>query len=118
MLRSAGHQVIEPTDGFAATEYLESDLPFDLMLLDLAMPGLNGGDVAAVANELRPGLPVVFMTGYAETDLLQPWIAKGHRVVAKPFRSADFDEVLVELFETPATFAGSERPGPERRRLR
>jgi CheY-like chemotaxis protein len=62
-----GHSVREAEDGPAALAAIGQSLP-DLMLVDFAMPGMNGAEVARAARELHPELPIVFVTGYAQSD--------------------------------------------------
>jgi len=65
-LAGAGYGVAESPNGAAALERLRAGEPFDLVLTDAAMPDLGGRELAAAVAELRPGLPVVLMSGYAE----------------------------------------------------
>jgi CheY-like chemotaxis protein len=60
-------------------------IEIDLVLLDLALPGMNGGEVAAVIGQLRPELPVLFMTGQVE---LGAAVQIGNApLITKPFTS-------------------------------
>lgn len=65
-LRLEGFEVFEAEDGATGLRALEREAP-DALVLDYAMPGLNGAEVARRARILRPGLPVVFCSGYADT---------------------------------------------------
>lgn len=66
MLEDLGHTVIEANSGPKALEILQRDVPIDLILTDYAMPGMTGVELAQAARTLRPGLPVLLATGYAE----------------------------------------------------
>jgi CheY-like chemotaxis protein len=57
----------------------------DLMLVDFAMPGMNGAELALAARRLHPALPIVFVTGFAETDQLEGALGPGAPVLRKPF---------------------------------
>jgi PAS domain S-box-containing protein len=91
VLGRAGFRVTLETDPLAALARLGAGAePFDLLLTDIVMPILSGRDLAARARALDPGLPVLFMTGYAGLqtdgrDLDLP----GEQVIQKPFTGPD-----------------------------
>ncbi len=91
VLREMGHQVTLAENGASAVSLLASAAEFDLLLVDFAMPVMNGAEVAAEAVKLKPGLSVLFMTGYADTDVLGSWTQAGYRTINKPFGAADLD---------------------------
>ncbi|NUU40299.1 PAS domain-containing protein [Tardiphaga robiniae] len=66
MLEDLGHRVIPATSGRHALEILKSDEPLDLMMTDHMMPGMTGIELAAYSREMRPSLPVLLATGYAD----------------------------------------------------
>jgi PAS domain S-box-containing protein len=66
LLEELGFRVLQATDGPAALATLAGEARVDLLIADLGLPGLGGRQVAHVAREKRPGLKVLFMTGYAE----------------------------------------------------
>ena len=82
-LRELGYGVVEAGSGGAALDVLERQVDIDLVLLDFAMPGMNGGEVAREIRARRPELPVLFATGYADAEALVE--AGEHRVIRKPF---------------------------------
>jgi CheY-like chemotaxis protein len=85
-LRSRGFRVLEAPDGAAALEIVERDeIPIDLLLADVVMPGMRGTELARLAVERRPGLRVAFMTGYAADALDRGSPMAGQVVLAKPF---------------------------------
>jgi CheY-like chemotaxis protein len=67
-LRELGYQVLEAGSGGAALEVLGSSARVDLLLLDFAMPGMNGAELSRRARGRRPTLPILFVTGFAEQD--------------------------------------------------
>ena len=84
-LREGGHRVLEAADGPAALRLLHDGAPVDLLVTDVGLPGgLNGRQVADAARERRPGLPVLFVTGYAGS-VLDSQLAPGMAVIGKPF---------------------------------
>ena len=66
MLMDLGHSVMEASSGMQALQILETDPQFDLVVTDYAMPGMTGLDLAAKIRQLRPHMPIVIATGYAE----------------------------------------------------
>ncbi len=84
-LRELGCTVLEAEDGPAALQLLRSDALVDVLVTDVGLSGgLNGRQVADMARECRPGLPVLFITGYAGS-LLERQLAPGMQVIGKPF---------------------------------
>ena len=66
---------------------LESDAYIDLLLTDVGLPnGMNGRQMADAARQVRPGLKVLFITGYAENSLLTNGrLDPGMAILTKPF---------------------------------
>jgi PAS domain S-box-containing protein len=87
-LQGLGHEVTAVESGEEALERLRAG-PADLALVDYAMPGMNGAEVARAARDLSPGLPIIFVTGYAESEQLESVAGPGARVLRKPFSVAD-----------------------------
>jgi len=92
MLRTFGHDAIEATGGQEALDLLERDRQFDLLMVDLAMPNMHGDEFAARALELIPGVPTLFVTGYAEPGQLSQRTQR--EILKKPFRRAQLAEKL------------------------
>ena len=106
MLAGMGHRVIEAGSGKDALALLErSDCTVDVALLDLSMPGMDGTATAAAVRALRPGLPLVFVTGYADVAAW-PDVADVP-VVRKPFRQHDLETALLHVLamQNPPTAA-------------
>ena len=80
MLEDLGHRVIGANSGQHALDILKSEQPIDLMVTDHMMPGMTGLELAAASREVRPSLPVLLATGYAElpegTQIDLPRLAK------------------------------------------
>lgn len=66
MLEDLGHEVLEANSGEAALRHLSDGGHVDLMITDFSMPRMNGAQLAKAARELRPNLPIILATGYAE----------------------------------------------------
>ncbi|RYF03232.1 MAG: response regulator, partial [Oxalobacteraceae bacterium] len=87
VLADLGYAAIEATDSAAGLKILQSEARIDLLITDVGLPGgMNGRQMADAALVRRPGLQVLFITGYAENSLigngrLQP----GMQILTKPF---------------------------------
>jgi len=92
MLSDLGFRVIEVDGGRKALGLLEEDNAVDLLVADFAMPGMNGGELARAVRARYPGLPVVFITGYAE---LGEFGMGDALVIQKPFREQDLAEKVI-----------------------
>lgn len=91
------HEVLATTDGHEALRRLLEDAPYDLVLCDLAMPGIDGVDLFERATGERPELTqrFVFMTGGAYTQKMRTFLeTKRHRFLQKPFRIAEIEDIL------------------------
>ena len=64
-LGEAGYEVAEGGDGAAALDLLDRGAPCDILVTDLAMPGMDGVALIRAAQGRRPGLPAILVTGYA-----------------------------------------------------
>ncbi len=84
-LRELGYVVVEAEDGPSALRAMRLVAHVDILVTDVGLPGgLNGRQVADAAREQRPGLPVVFITGFAGA-VLEDQLAPGMAIVTKPF---------------------------------
>jgi CheY-like chemotaxis protein len=86
VLNDLGYEVLQAADGVAGLALLQSDRKIDLLVTDMGLPGLNGRQIADAARVGRPGLKVLFMTGYAENAALASgFLEPGMSMVTKPF---------------------------------
>ncbi len=87
VLEELGYTAIEAADGNAGLKVLRSDVPLDLLITDVGLPGgLNGRQVADAGREVRPMLPILFITGYAENAAVgNGHLEPGMQVLTKPF---------------------------------
>lgn len=83
ILRDVGHVVIEVGSGGGALDLLDRNTQIDLVILDFAMPGMNGMEVARQMRTKVPSRPVIFITGYADTSALRD--IGETQIVSKPF---------------------------------
>ncbi|AXA66412.1 ATP-binding protein [Pseudomonas oryzihabitans] len=85
-LEALGYQVWSAAEGKAALRLLDQIPQLDLLVTDVGLPGLNGRQLAEVIQQLRPRLPVLFLTGYAEGALSRNTFLGGNmELMTKPF---------------------------------
>ncbi len=91
ILEELGYMAIEAADGATGLKFLQSDIRIDLLITDVGLPGgMNGRQVADAGRALRPGLRVLFITGYAENAALgNGHLDPGMQVLTKPFAMED-----------------------------
>jgi PAS domain S-box-containing protein len=97
MLTDLGHSVREATSAAGALQLLESEDPFDVVVTDYAMPGMNGLDLATKIKRNQPQLPIVLATGYAE---LPPHAAVEFPRVGKPYTQHELAVALESALNT------------------
>jgi len=87
VLHELGYTAIEAADSATGLSILNSDVPIDLLVSDVGLPGgMNGRQMADAARARRPGLKVLFITGYAENAVVgNGHLAPGMHVLTKPF---------------------------------
>jgi CheY-like chemotaxis protein len=89
VLEELGHEVVEAAGGAEALDVLAGDRRFDLLLLDFAMPLMNGSQLATEVRRIWSEAPILFVTGYVENDALRPRSELGYGTVRKPFSARD-----------------------------
>jgi signal transduction histidine kinase len=87
-LEALDYAVVEAVDGPSALALLREGRP-DLAIVDFAMPGMNGAEVAREARALHPDLPVLFASGYADTEALQGALGSEMPLLRKPFQVSE-----------------------------
>ncbi|HYE26867.1 MAG TPA: PAS domain S-box protein [Allosphingosinicella sp.] len=97
-LEGLGCTVVSTASGAEGLEALRGWRP-DLALIDYAMPGMNGAEAAGAAREIHPGLPIVFVTGYAESEQLEAALGGGVPVLRKPFTLTELATAVEENVE-------------------
>lgn len=106
-----GYDVVRAGSGGAALDLLDRHPNVDLILLDVAMPGMSGLEVARQAQLKYPTIPILFVTGYVDTSALGD--VSDDRIVKKPF----IDDELVQKVSAALT-RSSRRPDEKVVRLR
>ena len=84
-LEEQGYRVRSASGGREGLAEIAREAP-DLVVLDFIMPGLSGAEVASRIRKARPGQPILFVSGYSETDAVKR-IAPDAPLLAKPFRA-------------------------------
>ena len=101
MLSNLGYAVVAAPNGPEALKVLRSDAPVDLLFTDVVMPGgMNGRQLADAARELRPELPVLYTSGYAD-DVIGKYggLEPGIKLINKPYRRAEVARRLRQVLD-------------------
>jgi two-component system cell cycle sensor histidine kinase/response regulator CckA len=86
LLESEGYGFVGAADGREALELIRKGGRVDLVITDVAMPGLNGRELADQVKRLRPELPVLFMSGYTDDEMVRRGLLEpDHPFLSKPF---------------------------------
>lgn len=97
VLRREGFRVEVADDGAEALRFMrDSDLHVDMLVTDLLMPGVGGRELAEHLRRGRPGLPVLFVSGFAGAEDL-PEVGPNSTLLAKPFSAAGLVAAVREL---------------------
>jgi two-component system, cell cycle sensor histidine kinase and response regulator CckA len=96
MLRALGYRTIPARNGSEAVElFARNRDAIDLILMDVVMPALSGPDAYSKMAALRPGIKVIFTTGYtAETASLLSLVEKGAVILQKPYGLAGLSQTI------------------------
>ncbi|MCW2404606.1 PAS domain S-box-containing protein [Sphingobium sp. B1D7B] len=104
-LSGLGFAVMQAEDGQAGLAELQRSEP-DLIVLDFAMPGMNGAEVAKRVQSLRPNLPIIFVTGFAESAALAEVADRNALVLRKPFQIGELERLLFAALQDGFPNAG------------
>jgi PAS domain S-box-containing protein len=115
VLEDAGYRVLEAADGQAALELLERDgAPVRLVLTDVVMPGMGGRELAERLAALRPGMPLLYTSGYTDGEIARRGLLEpGAAFVQKPFAPDTIARIVRERLDAaslPATPPPTVRP--------
>jgi len=100
ILSDAGYTFTQVYDAEGAVQALKQDPSIDLLLTDIGLPRMDGRDLAALARTMRAGLPVLYVSGYAENALdRQDLAGTGMDMLSKPFNSNDLLERIRALLD-------------------
>ncbi|MGF6208728.1 PAS domain S-box protein [Pseudomonas frederiksbergensis] len=96
LLEDLGHRVISATSGKQALEAFNSGHAIDLVITDMAMPHMNGAQLAQAIRVLKPDLPIILATGYAER--LDGFVTELPRL-SKPFTQLHLVEIIAQALK-------------------
>ncbi len=110
ILHSEGYRVSAALDGFKALELFHSDPP-DLAMVDLWMPEMSGPELMRYLRKHRPGLPIIVITGYPDSDLMiKAMQCAPFTVIAKPAPIEVIIDTVAQAISGAAIITG---PAPE-----
>lgn len=100
-LADLGYHVTGATNGAKAIEILKSDAKIDLLFTDVVMPGgMNGRQLSEAAAKLRPGLKVLFTSGYTENAIVhQGRLDRGVQLLSKPYRREELTAKIRKVMD-------------------
>jgi len=101
ILRDLGYTCIHASDGASALNILEQGVKIDLLFTDVVMPGpVKSRDLAIEAQRLRPGLPVLFTSGYTDNAIVHHGrLDPGVQLISKPYASEDLARRMRNLLK-------------------
>ena len=105
MLEGLGAEVVAVESGRSALAVLKTDRRFDLLIIDFAMPLMNGSEVATEIDTFWPDAPVLFVTGYVENDVLRPWRERGIPTLNKPYAQSELVAAIERALHVAAAAA-------------
>jgi CheY-like chemotaxis protein len=88
-----GYPVLQANDGYAGIAAFDRSNP-DVVIVDFAMPGLNGAEVARQIRTRSHDVPIIFVTGYSDTSAIEAVAGVDASVLRKPFGIEEFEEAL------------------------
>jgi PAS domain S-box-containing protein len=98
-LETLGYEVICAETGQAGLDLL-TERSIDLLVVDFAMPGMTGVELADHARGSAPNLPVLLVTGYADARAIED-LAQAEAILRKPFKVADLAHAVSRLLSQP-----------------
>jgi CheY-like chemotaxis protein len=101
LLEDSGYAVVAAVDGPAGLKALHEQGPFDLLLLDFAMPGMTGSEVARTVRAEKPDQPILMMTGYLEHEAVLSELG-AQPMLQKPFEPAELLFRVAAMIERKA----------------
>jgi two-component system, cell cycle sensor histidine kinase and response regulator CckA len=104
ILKTNGYEVVTARNGAEALLVAGSrEGNIDLVLTDIVMPGMSGGEMVQQLLEMQPGIRVLYMSGYTKYTILgQGTLESVNSFIWKPFSPADLLSKIRVLLETPA----------------
>jgi len=102
MLVTSGYEAVEARDAREALRIWERNpKAIDLVLTDVLMPHVSGGELAMAISEMRPETRILFMSGYAGEDILSEFDRVNELFLQKPFTSGMLEEKIRNILDRP-----------------
>jgi two-component system, cell cycle sensor histidine kinase and response regulator CckA len=102
LLQREGYTVLLAADADEALQIFAQNLSIDVLLTDVVMPGASGPDLTKQLVEQRPGLRVIYMSGYTEDAIVQHGVLKpGIAFLNKPFTSETLGRKIRDVLDAP-----------------
>lgn len=101
-LKRHGYQVVEATNGMDAlriAQEMAGKEKIDLLLTDMVMPHMGGGELASKFSEQYPGIKMMFTSGYTDQSAVQKWIEAGCKFLHKPYTPSELLQALREALD-------------------
>jgi PAS domain S-box-containing protein len=111
-LEAQGHFVLSASGGDDALSLLETNAPIDILVTDLAMPGMNGLALIQKAQRLRSRLPAILLTGYAEDAAalaVGGAVSGSYSLIRKPVTGGQLADRIAAMLETVVEGASDQR---------
>jgi DNA-binding NtrC family response regulator len=103
VLRGSGYLVHDYSSGESAVEFVRCHAgPIDLLVTDTVLPGMTGVEAAEAIRSLRPGLPVLQMSGFAKSQVAEEGADRAYHFIAKPFRGDQLVRCVRTIIGSPA----------------
>lgn len=104
MLQGLGYHVIPAENGARALELFKTNCDsIDLVIMDVVMPSLSGPDAYSQISTIRPGIPVIFTSGYStESESLKSAIDRGTVILQKPYSLKNLSQAVRNALDSPA----------------
>jgi PAS domain S-box-containing protein len=108
-LESLGYHTITAANGPDAVALLDQDVAFDVLFTDVIMPGgMNGRELADAVTRRRPGMPVLYTSGYPEAAIMHDGrLDPGVALLNKPYRKSDLARLMRQVLGSRAVRDGS-----------
>jgi CheY-like chemotaxis protein len=100
-LRNLGYEVIEAENGVAAMGVITTRADIDLLFSDVVMPGgMNGRQLADAALAVRPGIRILFTSGYTENAIVHHGrLDQGVHLLTKPYRAIELARKIRKVID-------------------
>jgi two-component system cell cycle sensor histidine kinase/response regulator CckA len=102
ILETLGYRVVVAASGSKAVEAFRGGCDFNLVLLDMIMPGMSGAETFDALRVINPDIKIILVTGYSFDGQAAAILEKGcNGFIQKPFRIADLSRIIRQVLTTP-----------------